>query len=163
MEFYIFTNALIPNLVNCFSFISCLLGMISCYLSWDNSPVFSFYLPLSVFWNYLPQLTLTVLDWCISVGTVMYSWCVPSGFTGRARSDVITIHAFLWGVLIAIIFLGGMEGLGLSQVWDMVSSLFRGQKEMASHSSILAWKIPWRSQRLRCDWAQHRHTYNTLR
>lgn len=65
-------------------------------ICWDKFLcIFISFLLLSVFWNYFPQWTLAVLEWCLSVGTVIYSWCVPNGFTGRARSDVITIHAFL--------------------------------------------------------------------
>ena len=44
------------------------------------------------------------------------------------------------------------------------------EKEMATHSSILAWRIPWtkepgglqsmRLQRVRHDWATNTHTHN---
>ena len=164
MEFYILTNALIPNLVNCFSFFSCFLGMISCCLSWDKF-LCIFILLTFVFWNYLPQLTLAVLEWCLSVGTGMYSWCVPSGFTGRARSGVITIHDFLWGVLFATIFLGGMEGLGLSHVWDMVSSLFRARRKWHPTPVLLPGKFHWVTKTQMClsTAHTHAHTYNTLR
>ena len=86
-----------PNVINCLLLFRLLffrhdlllfqLGKIS--LSFNFT-----YLCLSI-WNYVPQLTLAVLKWCLSVGIVIYHWRVPSGFVGRAGSDVITIHAFL--------------------------------------------------------------------
>ena len=64
----------IPNVVNC------LLPFICCFFRHDLllfqlgqiSLSFHFtYLCLSV-WNYVPQLILAVLKWCLSVGTVIY-------------------------------------------------------------------------------------------
>ena len=105
----------IPNVVNCLLLFHLLFFRHDLLLFQLGQISLSFhftYLCLSI-WNCVPQLTLAVLKWCLSVGTVIYHWCVPIGFVGRAGSDVITIHDFLQGVLVAIIWMWSMEGLGL--------------------------------------------------
>ena len=56
------------------------------------------------------------------------------------KEDVIYIYT-------CVGFPGGSEGKGSAyNVRDLVQSLGLGdllEKEMATHSSILAWKIPW--------------------
>ena len=60
-----------------------------------------------------------------------------------------------------------MQGMQVMQVWSL-SREDPLEKEMATHSSILAWRIPWRkepdrlqfigSQRVWHDWSDLSHT-----
>ena len=58
----------------------------------------------------MKQLPILVLKGCACVGTSLYSLCVPSGFVGRAVSDMSMSHIFPQGVLAAITLVGGGAG-----------------------------------------------------
>ena len=60
----------------------------------------------------MKQLPIPVLKGCPCLETSLFSLCVPSGFGGRAGSDVNTSHSFSQGVLTAITLVGGEAGDG---------------------------------------------------
>ena len=61
----------------------------------------------------MKQLPIPVLKGCPCLETSLFSLCVPSGFGGRAGSEVSTGQVFRQGVLVAITFFEGLEMEGL--------------------------------------------------
>ena len=65
----------------------------------------------------------------------------------REYPEMISINILIWASQVALDFAGGSDSKASAyQMKTQVQSLGREdllEKEMATHSSILAWKIPW--------------------
>ena len=60
----------------------------------------------------MKHLPIMVLKACSYVGVSLCRLCAPSAFGGRAVFNVDASHFFLYGVLAAIILVGGVAGDG---------------------------------------------------
>ena len=110
--------------------------------------------------------------WQLENRTIRYSWRICHWTVGSKleshfkKTDVFSARSHLMSSLVAQ-KAKTLPAVQETQVW----SLGQGdplEKEMATHSSILAWRIPWieepgglqsmESQRFRHNWATNTHT-----